>query len=122
MRSVRCHVLIGSTLIASWLGMQAVHESGHVLGAHLTGGRVARVVLHPLTISRTDLSHNPRPLLVVWAGPAVGVLLPLVLWGVAAGLRLPGAFVLRLEKRAGDESTVEAAQRGGSQRRRPPHV
>jgi hypothetical protein len=87
--------LIVSVLLSSWLGMQAVHESGHVLGAYFTGGRVARVVLHPLTISRTDLSDNPRPLLVVWAGPVFGVLLPLALWGVAAGLRLPGAFVLR---------------------------
>jgi hypothetical protein len=82
-------VLIVSALLGSWLGMQAVHESGHALGALLTGGRVAKVVLHPLTISRTDLSHNPRPLLVVWAGPVFGALLPL------GGLRLPGAFVLR---------------------------
>jgi hypothetical protein len=88
-------ILIASTLLGSWLGMQAVHELGHVLGAHLSGGQVARVVLHPLTISRTDLSANPHPLLVVWAGPLLGVLLPLLVWAVAAGLRLPGAFVLR---------------------------
>ncbi len=88
-------ILIASTVLGSWLGMQAVHESGHVLGAWLTGGRVANVVLHPLTISRTDLVHNPSPLIVVWAGPVVGVLLPLMLWGVAAWLQMPGAFVLR---------------------------
>jgi hypothetical protein len=88
-------VLIASVLAGSWLGMQAVHESGHVLGAALTGGRVARVVLHPLTISRTDLEHNPSPLLVVWAGPVFGCLLPLVLWLLVAGLRLPGAYVFR---------------------------
>ena len=88
-------ILIGSTILESWLGMQAVHEFGHACGAWLTGGRVARVVLHPLTISRTDLADNPRPLAVVWAGPAVGVLLPIVLWLVAAGAHLPGAFVLR---------------------------
>src|SRR5947208_8539728 len=88
-------VLIVSTVLGSWLGMQAVHESGHVLGAWLTGGRVARVVLHPLTISRTDLARNPAPLAVVWAGPLVGVLLPLACWGVAAAVRLPGAFLLR---------------------------
>jgi Peptidase M50B-like len=62
-------VLILSTVLGSWLGMQAIHESGHVFGAWLTGGRVTRVVLHPLTISRTDLAHNPSPLAVVWAGP-----------------------------------------------------
>lgn len=45
--------------------MQAIHECGHVLGAWLTGGQVARVVLNPLTLSRTDLAENPRPLVVV---------------------------------------------------------
>jgi hypothetical protein len=95
MKRVHQVLLIVSTVLGSWLGMQAVHESGHVLGAWLTGGRVARVVLHPLTISRTDLAHNPSPLVVVWAGPVVGVVLPLALWAVAAGLGVPGAFVLR---------------------------
>src|SRR5688572_29401782 len=88
-------VLIASALLASWLGMQAVHELGHVLGAWATGGRVERVVLHPLTISRTDLVENPRPLAVTWAGPVFGVLAPLVPWGITAGHRMPGAFVLR---------------------------
>src|SRR5262245_53736430 len=94
---IRVHqiVLIVSTLVGSWLGMQAVHESGHALGAWLTGGRVARVVLHPLTISRTDLANNPRPLFVAWAGPMFGVVFPFVFWGFAKSIRLPGAFVLR---------------------------
>ena len=85
--------LIVSTLLGSWLGMQAVHELGHVAGAWLTGGRVERVVLHPLTISRTDLSLNPRPLVVVWAGPIIGVTLPVLLWGIVC--RFPVAFVVR---------------------------
>jgi Peptidase M50B-like len=88
-------VLIVSTVLGSWLGMQAVHELGHVVGAWVTGGRVARVVLHPLTISRTDLADNPQPLLVVWAGPVLGAVLPLALWGVSAGLGLAGTFVWR---------------------------
>jgi hypothetical protein len=75
--------------------MQAVHEAGHVVGAWATGGDVERVVLHPLSISRTDVRPNPHPLLVVWAGPLSGVLLPLAFWGVAAMIRLRGAFVLR---------------------------
>jgi hypothetical protein len=75
--------------------MQGVHEFGHVVGALTTGGQVTNVALHPLGISRTDISPNPRPLIVVWAGPAMGVLLPLILGGVAVGLRLPEAFLLR---------------------------
>ena len=95
MNRLRQVVLIGSVVLGSWLGMQAVHEFGHVLGAWLTGGRVARVVLHPLTISRTDLAHNPSPLVVVWAGPIVGVAGPLLVWAIAVMSRLPGAFALR---------------------------
>jgi Peptidase M50B-like len=86
-------LLVGSTILVSWLGMQAVHESGHMLGAWLTGARVERVVLHPLTISRTDLAENPRPLLVAWAGPSMGVLVPLLLWAIAAAVRLSAAFL-----------------------------
>lgn len=84
-----------AALLAAWLGMQQVHELGHVLAAVATGGEVERVVLHPLTISRTDLAANPRPLIVVWAGPLFGALLPLVVWSVALAVRLRVAFLLR---------------------------
>jgi hypothetical protein len=77
------------------VAMMAVHELGHVLGAVATGGRVERVVLHPLTISRTDVSPNPCPLLVVWAGPVVGVLLPLALLLIAKVSKLPWAYMLQ---------------------------
>lgn len=79
-------LLIGTFLPLCWLGMMAVHELGHVIGAVATGGTVERVVLYPLAISRTDVSPNPAPILVVWAGPLVGVLLPLaVLVGFKVG-------------------------------------
>jgi hypothetical protein len=76
--------LIVSFLALSWLGMMIVHELGHVVGSLATGGRVSKVVLHPLAISRTDLSHNPRPLLVSWAGPLFGVFVPVLAWTLAA--------------------------------------
>ncbi len=95
MRRFHQVLLIISVLVASWMGIQAVHEFGHVLGAWITGGKVSKVVWHPLTISRTDLSDNPNPLFVVWAGPVVGVLMPLASWGLAVALRGPGTFVNR---------------------------
>jgi hypothetical protein len=88
-------VLIGSAVPLAWLAMMIVHEAGHVLGALLTGGAVKVVVLHPLAISCTVLSHNPHPLLVTWAGPVLGVLIPLAASGAAAVLRMPGAYLLR---------------------------
>lgn len=69
----------------SWLAMQATHELGHILAAWLTGGAVERVILEPFAISRTDVSPNPSPLTVAWAGPIVGVALPLLIAAVCHG-------------------------------------
>jgi hypothetical protein len=95
MKPIRNHVLIGSTVLASWFGMQAAHEAGHALGAKVRGGRVDAVCLHPLTISHTELSENPAPLFVVWAGPLVGVVIPLLAWAIAATARWSPTFLLR---------------------------
>jgi len=88
-------ILVVSTLFGSWLGMQAAHESGHAVGAIVTGGEIAAIILHPLTISHTEMIDNPHPLVVVWAGPVVGVMLPLMLWCLLVVTRVPGAFVAR---------------------------
>jgi hypothetical protein len=83
-------LVVAVGLLGSWFAMQAVHELGHVIAAWLTGGTVQRVVLHPLDISRTDVSPNPRPLAVAWAGPVVGSILPLII--VALIWRKTGAL------------------------------
>lgn len=88
-------VLIVSFIGFSWLGMQVVHESGHVLAAWLTGAQIERVVLHPLTISQTQVLYNPSPLTEIWAGPLVGALLPLAIWLIAWRLRAPGLYLFR---------------------------
>jgi hypothetical protein len=88
-------VLIVCTLACSWLAMQIVHELGHVIGAWWTGGVVAKVVLRPWTFSRTELTSNPEPALVAWAGPMIGALAPLVSWLVAKIGHCPGAYLLR---------------------------
>jgi hypothetical protein len=72
-------VLIATSLGASWLGMMAVHEFGHMITAWATGGAVRLVELPILGFSRTDLATNPRPLLVAWGGAVWGSVLPLVL-------------------------------------------
>lgn len=72
-----------SLLLLSWLGMQAMHELGHIAAAYATGGNVVRVVLHPTAISRTDVSPNPAPLIVAWAGPILGCLFPALITKIA---------------------------------------
>lgn len=80
---------------ACWLAMQVVHEAGHVLAARSTGGQVIKVALHPLILSQTVLGENPHPLAVVWAGPLVGTVLPLLMFGLAVAARLPGVYLFR---------------------------
>jgi len=76
-------ILFAVSLMAlSWFAMMAVHELGHVVGAIVTGGSVERVVLYPLTISRTDVLPNPHPAIVVWLGPVVGCVLPLAVFAI----------------------------------------
>ena len=90
------HRLLAVSIAAlSWLGMMIVHESGHVLAGVASGGRIRRVILHPLEFSRTDLSYNPHPLIVAWGGPVGGVVIPLLAWGIAEALRIRRAYLLR---------------------------
>ncbi len=87
--------LIASVLGLSWLGMQIVHELGHVCSAWAVGERVDRVVLHPLTISRTEASLDRHPLLVVWGGPLLGVLLPLAALAVTERVVTRWSYLFR---------------------------
>ncbi len=66
-----------------WLMMQVIHELGHVVSTIISGGQVEKVVLHPLTFSRTDVSLNPHPLIQIWGGPIVGVILPMAALAIA---------------------------------------
>ncbi len=88
-------ILIISTILGSWIAMQVVHEAGHVIGAVATGGTVAAVHLPPLDFSQTTVHPNPKPLIVTWAGPVVGVLVPVCLWWLAAMAKRPWAYLLR---------------------------
>lgn len=81
-------LLIVTTFSSAWLLMQAVHEAGHLTVAIATGAAVERVVLHPLTISRTDVSINPYPLAVCWGGPILGAAVPLLIWLASRACRL----------------------------------
>jgi hypothetical protein len=75
--------------------MQVVHELGHVLLALATRAEVTKVALHPLIMSRTDLAENPHPLAVVWGGPLLGSVLPLIAFGFAFITRSPGIYLFR---------------------------
>ncbi|MDA7977170.1 MAG: hypothetical protein MPJ50_00195 [Pirellulales bacterium] len=88
-------VLIVSTLGVFWLGMQIVHEAGHLLAAWFVGADVKHVILHPLKISQTQLEQRPPPVSVVWCGSLFGMAAPLVCYATWEFLRLPGGYLWR---------------------------
>lgn len=65
-------------MVPSWYGMMLVHEAGHCFGAVVTGAEIEAVEIPLVGFSRTDVSGGSHPLWVVWAGPLMGALLPLV--------------------------------------------
>ena len=89
MRRAHQVLLIVTFLAFSCLAMMAVHELGHVVGAICTGATVEKVVLHPLAISRTDVGNIRNPLVVIWSGPVIGALLPLVMLFVIRQVKWP---------------------------------
>ncbi|WP_437229858.1 M50 family metallopeptidase [Planctomicrobium sp. SH661] len=73
--------------LVSWLLMQVIHELGHVLAAWMVGGTILHVDLHPLHISETAIRPKPWPEFVVWSGPVVASIVPLLVWGAGRQLR-----------------------------------
>lgn len=75
--------------------MMGAHELGHVVGAVASGGRVTNVLLVLDSFSRTDVDPNPNPMAVVWAGPLVGVMLPVLLWLIVKPMWCEGGVLFR---------------------------
>lgn len=72
----------------AWLAMLALHESGHVLNALLSGGQPRSASIPLWGFSYTELASNPFPQFVAWGGFVWGSALPLLF--VLAGLRVGG--------------------------------
>ncbi len=94
--SPRVAILLLGVAMFAWPGIMLVHEFGHILAAWCTGGTVTRLIWHPLVFSRTDVSPNASPLVVVWAGPIVGCLLPILLERLVAFTLPTTLYIARL--------------------------
>lgn len=78
-------------LIAAWCVMVLSHETGHLLGGWLGGGKLQQADLRPWALPHSHFEPDPHPLLTLWAGPILGVLVPLV---VALLSRQPAAWLI----------------------------
>lgn len=76
-------------LLLSWVVMTLTHELGHLFGGWLGGATLVEFDLTPWRLPFSLHQPDPHPLLTLWSGPLLGVLLPLLL---AAAIGRPWAW------------------------------
>ena len=68
-------------LIAAWCTMTLVHEAGHVLCGWSCGGTLQSADFLPWHLPFSIFEPDPHPLMTLWGGPVLGVLIPMaVAW------------------------------------------
>lgn len=72
----------GLLLLLSWCVMTVTHEAGHVVGGWLCGGTLREAHLWPWQLPYSVFDPDPRPLVTLWCGPLLGVLVPLAVAGL----------------------------------------
>lgn len=66
-------------LLLSWCVMTTTHELGHLLAGWLGGGTLVEVELRPWQLPHSRFAPDPHPLLTLWGGPVLGIVLPVLL-------------------------------------------
>lgn len=98
-------------LAVSWSVMTVTHEAGHLVGGWLGGGNLVDFELLPWRMPYSLFDPDPHPLLTLWAGPVLGVLVPLCLasllrrrwgWFIASFCTLANGVYLALSWISGD--------------------
>lgn len=69
--------IFAALLIASWCVMALTHECGHILGGWAGGGTLQYAELRPWRLPYSIFEPDPRPLVTLWSGPILGVVVPL---------------------------------------------
>ena len=103
---------LGALLLVSWCVMATVHEVGHLLGGWACGGTLREAELRPWHLPHSRFSPDPHPLVTLWSGPLLGILLPMALaailrqrwaWFIANFCLLANGLYLALAWMTGDK-------------------
>jgi hypothetical protein len=112
-------------LVFAWSVMVTTHELGHIVSGCCLGGTLDDFDIRPWRLPYSLFSADPHPLLTLWGGPVLGVLMPLAMallirtpaiWFVANFCLLANGIYLALAWVAGDShlDTPRILQHGGS--------
>lgn len=63
-------------LIAAWMVMTFTHEMGHIIGGTCFGGTLKSADLVPWHLPYSIFEPDPLPLVTLWSGLILGVLVP----------------------------------------------
>lgn len=63
-------------LIVSWVVMTFTHEMGHIVGGTCCGGTLKTADLLPWHLPYSIFEPDPRPVVTLWSGLILGVLVP----------------------------------------------
>jgi hypothetical protein len=59
--------------------MTFTHEAGHIVGGWASGGKLQDAHLMPWELPHSHFDPDPHPLVTLWCGPILGVVVPLAL-------------------------------------------
>ena len=71
------HMRFVGLLIAAWTATAVTHELGHIAGGLCCGGTLRKSDLLPWHLPYSIFDPDPFPLVTLWCGPLLGVLIPL---------------------------------------------
>lgn len=74
---IRRYAIFAMLLVASWAVMTFTHECGHIVGGMIAGATLTAFDLAPWRMPYSLHSPDPHPLVTLWAGPLLGVAVPL---------------------------------------------
>ena len=66
-------------MVVSWCVMTFTHEMGHIVGGSCCGGSLKTADLYPWHLPYSIFDPDPMPLVTLWCGPILGVLVPLAI-------------------------------------------
>lgn len=82
---------VAMLLVASWCVMVTTHEVGHLIGGWISGATLKACDLLPWHLPYSIHSPNPYPLVTLWGGPILGVVIPVL---IAQVIRQPATWFI----------------------------
>lgn len=122
--TTRFFTLLG-LLTISWCVMTFTHEVGHVVAGLCSGGSLETVELRPWRLPYSLFVVDPHPLITLWGGPLIGVVVPVAfaitlrmqwMWFIASFCLLANGLYLATGWFAGDRylDTTKLFEHGAS--------